>query len=93
MKKLIRDFSKCPRCGAPTEKSTSFSGAESEFWYNCTRCNTYINTYIPMPHQEAVHKDSHRFVGNFGGYGTGKTTTSREEVYKHLFLTPRGTPL
>jgi phage terminase large subunit len=93
MKQLIRDFSKCPRCRAPTEISKAFSGNESEFWRNCTQCNTYINTYIPQPHQAAVHVDPHRFKGNFGGYGTGKTTTSREEVYKHIFLTPKGNTL
>ena len=91
--KTVRDFSKCPRCGAPTEKSKAWSGAESEFWYNCTRCNTYINTYIPQPHQAAVHTDPHRFTGNFGGYGSGKTTTTREEIYKHLLLTPDGNTL
>ena len=89
----IRNFSKCPRCGAPTEKSKAWSGADSEFWYNCTQCNTYINTYVPQLHQAAVHKDHHRYTGNFGGYGTGKTTTSREEIYKHLFLTPGGNTL
>jgi phage terminase large subunit len=35
-----------------------------------------------------VHEDAHHVVGNFGGYGTGKTTTSREEVIKHILLTP-----
>jgi phage terminase large subunit len=89
----VRDFSECPRCGAPTEPCKSFSGAESEFWLECTKCNTFINTYIPMPHQMAVHEDPHRYVGNFGGYGTGKTTTSREEIYKHVFLTPKGNTL
>lgn len=46
-----------------------------------------------MAHQQEVHKDSHRIIGNFGGYGTGKTTTSREEVYKHIFLTPNANVL
>ena len=85
---VIRDFTRCPRCGAPTEKSTSYTGNISEFWWNCTECNTYINTYIPQKHQEAVHRDNHTYIGNFGAYGTGKTTTSREEVYKHAFITP-----
>ena len=57
-------------------------------WFSCPNCNTYVHTYRPMPHQRAVHKDSHRNIGNFGGYGTGKTTTSREEILKHIFLTP-----
>lgn len=41
-----------------------------------------------MPHQAAVHRDDHQILGNFGGYGTGKTTTSREEILKHIFITP-----
>lgn len=79
---------RCPRCGAVCERSTSYLETPSEFWWNCTRCNTYINTYTPQPHQAAVHKDPHLYIGNFGGYGTGKTLTSREEVLKHIFLTP-----
>lgn len=89
----VRDFSTCPRCGAPTRQSVSYSGAPSEFWRNCTHCRTYINTYIPQSHQEAFHKDPHLYRGNFGGFGTGKTLTSREEFYKHLFLTPNGNTL
>ena len=89
----VRDFSRCPRCQAPTYIPKSISGTDSEFWLECTKCNTFINTYIPQEHQEAVHTDGHRFTGNFGGYGSGKTLTSREEVYKHLFLTPKGNTL
>lgn len=83
-----RDFSHCPRCAAPTIPTPSLSGQPSQYWLECTKCNTYINTYIPQRHQEAVHKDSHRILGNFGAFGTGKTTTSREEVFKHVFITP-----
>ena len=90
---MKRDFSKCPRCNAKTEPAKSFTGPPSEYWRECTRCNTFINTYIPLEHQEAVHKDHHRFIGNFGGYGTGKTTTSREEVIKHMLITPGGNTL
>lgn len=89
----VRDFSKCPTCKAPTVKAIAFHGGESEFWLECTRCNTFINTYVPMPHQVEVHRDSHRYVGNFGAYGTGKTLTSREELYKHIFITPNGNSL
>lgn len=46
-----------------------------------------------MEHQQSVHKDAHRITGNFGGYGTGKTTTSREQVYKHCFITPNANVL
>lgn len=87
-KPVLRNFKICPRCGAPTVPSTSWTGSPSEFWLECTECNTYINTYIPQKHQEEVHIDPHVYVGNFGAYGTGKTLTSREEVYKHAFITP-----
>ncbi len=87
------NFSICPRCGAPTEKSITWSGAPSEFWYSCTYCNTHINTYQPQEHQFKFHQDAHRTKGNFGAYGTGKTLTSRQEFYKHLFLTPNGVTL
>lgn len=89
----VRDFSRCPRCGAPTEPSMTYSKVTSQFWRECTKCNTYINTYIPQQHQQDFHTDSHRYKGNFGGYGSGKTTTTREELYKHIFLTPYGTGL
>lgn len=83
------DFSKCPRCKNRLEKAESFSGMTSEFWLECSnaKCNTFVNTYIPQEHQEALHRDSHTIIGNFGGYGSGKTLTSREEVMKHMFIT------
>lgn len=84
----MHDFRKCPRCNSDTVKSTAFNGGESEFWRNCSKCNTYINTYLPQPHQLSVHEDPHTFIGNFGGFGTGKTYTSRQEIYKHAFITP-----
>lgn len=87
-----RSFTICPRCSSPTEKALAINNSPSEFWFQCTNpsCNTYINSYVPMSHQQSVHKDNHRFIGNFGGYGTGKTTTSRQELYKHAFITPNG---
>lgn len=64
---LRRDFSRCPRCGAPTQPATAISGLKSEGWLECTACNTFINTYIPQAHQEAFHRDNHKYTGNFGG--------------------------
>lgn len=87
------DFMMCPRCGSPTEKAIAMNDGPSEFWKECTKCNTYINTYKPLPHQHAFHSDSHKFKGNFGGYGSGKTLTDRQEVYKHVFITPGGNTL
>jgi hypothetical protein len=93
VQKGVRDFSKCPRCGSPTVPSITYSKVYSQFWRECVKCNTYINTYIPQQHQQDFHTDSHRYKGNFGGYGSGKTTTTREELYKHIFITPFGTGL
>lgn len=89
------DFSKCPRCGYPMRQTKTYSGAPSRWWLECSnkRCNTFINTYQPQPHQEDVHRDAHLYVGNFGGYGSGKTTNSQQEQYKHAFITPNGNSL
>lgn len=85
---MARDFTACPRCGAILRKTLAYAGNYSEFWLECPHCNTYVNTYIPQPHQAEVHSDPHLLIGNFGAYGTGKTLTSRQEVFKHILLTP-----
>lgn len=86
---------RCPRCGAPWKPAIAINQGISEFWKECSNqsCNTFLNTYIPQGHQYAFHKDGHTFSGNFGGYGSGKTLTSREEAYKHWFITPAGNTL
>lgn len=89
----MRRFKSCPRCGAPLKKAISWAGVESEFWLECSECNTFINTYTPQKYQSHFHTDPHTFKGNFGGYGTGKTTTSRQEIYKHVLLTPNAAVL
>ena len=80
----------CPRCGSSLVPTASISGAPSTDWLECSNkvCNTFVDTYHPMPHQASVHRDSHRILGNFGSYGTGKTKTSEKEIEKHIFLTP-----
>jgi Phage terminase large subunit len=85
----------CPRCHHAWEPALALNMGPSEFWRQCSNpgCNSYYNTYVPQAHQDAFHRDDHRFVGNFGGYGSGKTLTSREEFYKHLFITPAGNTL
>ena len=84
------NITRCPRCGSPLKETPSISGAPSTDWLECSSstCNTFVDTYVPMPHQAAVHKDSHRILGNFGSYGTGKTKTSEKEIEKHIFITP-----
>lgn len=86
---------RCPRCGSKWEITTAMNGGPSEFWRQCSNpaCNTFLNTYVPQAHQYSFHKDNHTFTGNFGGYGSGKTLTSREEIFKHIFITPNGNTL
>lgn len=88
------DFSTCPRCKAKLRTAEAWVG-ESEFWLECSNpeCNTFVNTYIPQPHQWEFHVDEHRITANFGGYGSGKTITSRMELEKHLLITPHGLSL
>lgn len=70
------DFSSCPRCHSPLEPSRAYSGASSEFWKSCSnpKCNTFVNTYIPLPHQFAFHQDPHILKGNFGGLANAMPT-------------------
>lgn len=86
-------MTRCPRCQSEMHPAISYSEAPSEFWLECDKCNTFVNTYIPQPHQMAVHEDPHLYIGNFGAYGTGKTLTSRQEIYKHVFITPNANVL
>lgn len=86
---------RCPRCGGKWVPTLAMNGGPSEFWRECSNpsCNSYLNTYVPQAHQAAFHEDKHTFTGNFGGFGSGKTLTSREEIFKHLFITPNGNTL
>jgi len=79
---------KCPTCGNHIKKASTISGNASEFWFECSKCNTYLNSYKPQDHQMATHKDLHLYIMNAGAYGSGKTLTSREEVYRHIMITP-----
>lgn len=94
MAAYAHDFTHCPRCHARLVQAKAHTQL-SEFWLECSNpeCNTFVNTYMPQPHQAAFHKDSHKITANFGGYGSGKTLTSREELEKHILITPAGTGL
>lgn len=84
------DYRHCPRCNAPLVPALSIANTPSTDWLTCsqTTCNTYVDTYTPLPHQVSVHTDTHRIIGNFGSFGTGKTKTSEKEIEKHIFITP-----
>jgi len=83
----------CPTCESPMQRANTISNNPSEFWLECTRCNTLINRYKPQPHQFQFHSDPRLYRMNAGGYGSGKTLTSRQELYKHLLLTPNANVL
>ena len=87
---IIYNQKRCPRCNSLLIPTPSISGSPSTDWLMCSNkaCNTFVDTYHPMPHQASVHKDPHRIIGNFGSYGTGKTKTSEKEIEKHIFITP-----
>ena len=89
----VLDFSKCPRCRSKLERAEAISGNNSAFWLRCPHCNTYVDTYIPQPHQAMLHADQTRYKGNFGGYGSGKTLTDQKELMKHLLITEDGVAL
>jgi len=46
-----------------------------------------------MPYQAQILQDNHRKLGIFGGYGSGKTTTTYKSDEKHIMLTPGGETL
>ena len=87
---IVHNYNFCPRCGSPTRRAIAFSGVESEFYFECTNCNTFIDTFQPMEHQQEFLTTTTRFTGNFGGYGTGKTYATRKEIEKHAMITPNG---
>lgn len=84
----VRKFNTCPNCGSPLGPTECFAGGPSTFWLECTKCNTFVDTYMPLKHQEAVHQDVHKLIGNFGGYGTGKSMTDYKDLEKHILITP-----
>lgn len=84
---------RCPRCGAPMVKAIAWNNAESEFWYKCSRapkCNSYYNSFKPLPHQKAVLESPAKFILNAGGFGSAKTYVCRQLIYKQAFMSPRG---
>lgn len=90
-KKKIR----CPRCGSSTIPAKAISGNESTFWLRCSRkrCQTYIDTYIPMDFQQDVHASSSRYIMVAGGYGSSKTTLLFKDDEKHILTVPHGRTL
>lgn len=82
----------CPTCGQQMIPAKNLDGTDSTFWTKCIspKCNTYVDTYIPQEHQEYIHSDPHKYVGVFGGYGSGKTQCTLKDDEKHMLSNPNG---
>lgn len=59
----------------------------------CPNCLAIRFVYVPLPHQEAFHKDNAKILAFFGGYGSGKTTTTVQHMIHLQLTTPNGTSL
>lgn len=59
----------------------------------CPSCAAMQLTYQPMPHQEIFHSDPARFKAFFGGYGSGKTRTTDQEIFMLALENPGTTGL
>lgn len=70
----------------------NIDGTDSTFWLKCCspKCNTYLDTYIPQEHQVHIHEDTHKYIGVFGGYGSGKTQCTLKDDEKHMLSNPNG---
>jgi len=66
-------------------------------YLTCPNCNAIELTYRPQSYQEKAHYDpkntSLKIVGFFGGYGSGKSKTSLQEVFLRALENPKGTGL
>lgn len=84
---------RCPRCGAKTRPTLAVDAGYSRFIVKCIQCPTYINLFIPLPHQYAFSKDPARYTMAAGGVGTGKTEGDVMDHIKHAIITPNGASL
>lgn len=93
MKLINKKLLKCPTCDEYMTPATNLDGGESSFWMRCTKraCRTFVDTYIPLDHQVDIHEDTHKLIGIFGGYGSGKTVCAMKDDEKHMLSTPNGT--
>jgi PBSX family phage terminase large subunit len=63
----------------------------------CPNCGAIELQYRPQPYQERAHQlkqtDTLQIVGFFGGYGSGKSKTSLQEIFLRALENPKGTGL
>lgn len=56
----------------------------------CPYCGAVRLFYEPQDYQKEFHTDDTMIKANFGGYGSGKSTSSMAELLDHAFQTPNG---
>jgi len=81
---------KCPECESQMAPAIAINGGESDFWLKCTKCETYLDTYLPMQHQSIMHSDAAKYMMAAGGFGSGKTLFDSKDAQKHMLITPGG---
>ena len=90
----MREGDVCPECGYGLMRDSEQRDDDgTPIYMSCSECDTHQLLYIPMPHQDEFHSDSHKYRMFAGGYGSGKTRTGAEEVKDHILNTPNGMTL
>jgi YD repeat-containing protein len=86
---------RCPRCGSPMVIPTSINETPSSHWLRCSQlsCKTFFDTFVPLDSQMTISLDTHKRVGVFGGYGSGKTSINYKNDEKHIMITENGETL
>ena len=67
---LIREGDTCPTCEYGIMRASDQKDDDgAPIYMSCTECDTHQLMYVPMPHQDIFHSDTHKYRGFFGGYG------------------------
>jgi len=84
-------------CGNCKTTSTTTPQDQHPAYKICPNCNAIELIYRPQPYQLKAHqlKQQNRLqiVGFFGGYGSGKSKTSLQEIFLRALENPKGTGL
>lgn len=78
---------RCDKCG---ELWTRHEPEQTSY---CSRCENFMLHYHPLPHQMRFHSDKTKYKMFAGGFGSGKTRTSVQEIIRHIIETPHGRTL
>ena len=90
----LEEGDKCPQCGFGSMIASSQQDDDgASIYLECGECGTVQLCYVPLPHQDDFHADTHKFKMFAGGYGSGKTRTGAEETVQHVLNTPNGMTL